>query len=255
MIKLFDHPGLRPPLQGGEFIPWDIYSARVLAAYCSYYDMQECQFWVQDHPGPAGHPSTGGELSAAISLVDGFAVLAAKESADWEELVAFLTMQPWSRLQCDAETAEKLPFPVEWRSMLLRFAAPKKELAQENITAANDPGVVYDILTRCGLGAKNRNEWMADLALRWRRGTAQTWLLNDVCTGSAMAVTPGHVYIGALGTLPEHRGRGLAGRLVAHICGQYAGREIRLSCREELRGFYENIGFERVGEMSTMGKL
>ena len=224
-----------------EFTPWDIYGARVLAAYRSYYDIQECQFWAQDD-------------SSVISLVDGFAVLSAKECADWEELAAFLRMQAWSRLQCDAEAGEKLPFPMEWRSMSLRFVAPKKEFAHDAIAVAHDPGKVYDILARCGLGAQKRNDWMADLALRWRRGTAQTWMLGEACTGSAVAVTPEYIFIGALGTLPEYRGQGFAGQLVSHICEQYAGREIWLSCRKALQGFYESIGFERAGDMITLKK-
>ena len=225
-----------------EYVPWDIFSARVLAAYRSYFDMPECQLWMQDD-------------TSVISLVDGFVILAAQDNADWEELIAFLRMQPWSRLQCGADAAAKLPFPIEWRSMLVRFVAPKKDFIQDNISLiADDPGEVYDILAQCGLGAKNRNDWMADLALRWRRGTAQTWMLKEVCTGSAVAVTPGHVFIGALGTLPEHRGRGLAGKLITHICGQYDGREVWLTCKEELQDFYESIGFERVGDMITLQK-
>ena len=224
-----------------RFEPWDIYSARVLAAYRSYFDMPECQFWAQDN-------------SSVLSLVDGFAVLSAKPSADWEELAAFLHMQPWSRLQCSAEAAAMLPFAIEWRSMMLCFAAPKKEFSIEKITIADDPGMVFDILTRCGLGVQNRNDWMADLALRWRRGTAQTWILGKACTGSAIAITEDYVFVGALGTLPEARGKGLAGRLLARIAGEMAGREIWLSCREELQGFYESIGFERTGGMLTLYK-
>ena len=79
-------------------------------------------------------------------------------------------------------------------------------------------------------------------------------MLGEVCTGSTMAIAPGHVYIGALGTLPEHRGQGLAGQLISHICEQYAEREVWLSCREELRDFYESIGFERAGDMITLHK-
>jgi len=221
-----------------SFEPWDMFSARVLAAYRSYDD---ALCWAQDD-------------TSVISLVDGFAILSVKKNADWEELIAFLHMQPWSRLQCDADTAARLPFPVEWRSMLVWFVAPKMKPGNANIALASDPGVVYDILARCGLGVKNRNDWMADLALRWRRGTAQTWLLGEACTGSAVAVTEEFAFIGALGTLPEARGKGLAGKLISHICGQYAGREIWLSCREELQGFYEGIGFERAGDMITLQK-
>lgn len=231
MIKLLDHP----------FVPWDIFSARVLAAYRSYYDMPGCQFWVQD------------DISV-ISLVDNFAILAARENAGWEELAAFLRMQPWSRLQCDEAAAGELPFPIEWRSMQLRFAAPKKEFAHSNIAVAGDPGEVYDILARCFPDMKNRADWMADLALRWRRGTARSWVMDDLATASSMAMTEGFAFLGAVGTLPEARGKGLAGRLLAHIAWEMRGREAWLSCREELQGFYEGIGFERVGDMMTLQK-
>lgn len=228
MMKLLD----------GELEPWDLFSARVLAARRSYDD---ALCWIQDD-------------TSVISLVDGFAMLSAKPEADWEELIAFLQMQPWLHLQCNSETAEKLPFPVEWRSMLVRFAASKKEFAHEGIAAANDPGEVYDILARCFPGMQNRNDWMADLALRWRRGTAKSWVLEGKCTASALAMTERYAFLGAVGTLPEARGRGLAGRLLTRVAGEMAGREVWLSCREALQGFYEGIGFERAGDMLTLRK-
>ena len=156
-----------------DFAPWDVYSARALSAYRSYGDGQ---FWLQDG-------------TAAISLVDGFAILSAKENADWEELTAFLRMQPWTRLQCDAAIAARLPFDIEWASVLFQFIAP---LLPDTCTPTPtmDVAEVYEILKRCGFPElKNRAEWMADLALRWRKGTARTWLLDDACTATALALT------------------------------------------------------------------
>lgn len=226
-----------------EFMPWDIFSARVLAAYRSYYDIPASQFWLQWEED---------QVTAAISLVDGFAVFSAKEQADYEELNAFLQMQPWFRLQCAADTAEKLPFSTEWASMLVRFEEPKPDPL--GCKLASDPGEVYDILKRCFTEAElqNRNDWMADLMLRWRRGTAKSWLLDGACTVSALAVTEGFAFLGAVGTLPEARGKGLAGQLLRHIAGELTGREIWLSCREQLQGFYESIGFIRAGDMLTL---
>jgi len=220
------------------FEPWDIFSARVLAAHRSYDD---AQFWMQDE-------------SSAISLVDGFAIFAAKENADWEELIAFLQMQPWRRLQCSADVAEKLPFPIKWHSMQLRFVALKKEFDHDNIVPASDPSEVYDILARCFPDMKNRNDWMADLALRWRRGTAKSWIIEGMCTVSAIAMSENYAFLGAVGTVPEARGKGLAGRLLAYAAEEMSGREVWLSCREELQGLYESIGFERAGDMITLRK-
>jgi GNAT superfamily N-acetyltransferase len=67
-----------------------------------------------------------------------------------------------------------------------------------------------------------------------------------------MAITENYAFLGALGTLPEARGKGLAGRLLAQIAGEMAGRETWLSCREELRGFYASVGFEHAGEMVAL---
>ncbi|MCL2299389.1 MAG: GNAT family N-acetyltransferase [Firmicutes bacterium] len=234
MIKLLD----------GEFTPWDIYSACVLAAYRSYDDGL-C--WLQTAGGMNAAPT------AVLSLVDGFAILAVRDHPDWEELAAFLRMQPWSRLQCGAAIAEKLPFPVEWTSICLRFSQPK-QADSAGIARANDPGEVYGILARCFPDMENRNDWMADLALRWRKGTAKSWVLDNTCTASALALTEHYAFLGALGTLPEARGRGLAGRLLTYIAGEMAGREVWLSCREELQGFYESIGFERAEDRITLKK-
>jgi len=228
------------------FEAWDSLSARVLASWQSY----DSHAWLQHPPPP---PLAEGGLAAVISIVDGFAVLAANENANWEELGLFLRMQPWSRLQCESQFAANLPFETEWASLIMRFASAKMPPAA-SCRIASDPAIACDILTQCDLNIKNRNDWMADLALRWRRGTAKTWLLDDICTGSAVAIAPGHVYIGAVGTLPEHRGQGHASRLVAHICAYYHGREAWLSCREGLGNFYGKIGFEIAGEMSTLTK-
>ena len=75
-------------------------------------------------------------------------------------------------------------------------------------------------------------------------------------TASAVAMAKRYCFIGAVGTVPEARGRGLAGQLVTHIAllQQAQGREVWLSCKEELLGFYGSIGFARAGEMATLRK-
>jgi len=222
-----------------DFTPWDCFSARVLASWHS----NDGQHWVQDN-------------SAVLSVRnDGFAVLAAHDDANWEELCAFLQMQLWNRLQCAAEIAARLPFKTEWTSLTMRFVEPKLVPVQRG-RLATDPREVYDVLIHCDLEIKHRNDWMADLARRWRHGTARTWMLDAVCTASAisMGTTGGHVWLAAVGTLPEHRGQGLASQLVAYVCECCGGQTIWLTCREELRGFYETIGFAPAGQMATLQK-
>lgn len=224
------------------FAPWDSYSARVHASWAAYGG--SAQFWLQD------------DAAAAIAIVDGFAVLAVTERTDWEELTWFLQLQPWQRLQCEERAARRLPFPAAWTSCMLHFDTLKQPVELSLPCLQNpEPQLVYDLLTACGFpGMQQRNEWMADMVLRWRKGSAKTWLLGDCSTASAMAITPEHVFLGALGTLPEHRGKGLARQLLGHIYGEFPGRTLWLSCREELLGFYEDIGFSLTGRMATLQK-
>jgi len=42
--------------------------------------------------------------------------------------------------------------------------------------------------------------------------------------------------------------------LIAYVCAQFTDRDVWLTCREELRSFYESIGFERAGDMITLHK-
>ena len=234
------------------FCAQDALGARILAALRSYTGLcgsDAAQCWAQSCA------VAGESLAAAIALADGFATLYAEESADWDELAAFLRMQPWRRLQCGAETAAHLPFAEAWRSRVLRFRSPGREpLEGVEIIRAEDLRTVYDLLEHSFASVKNRDLWMADMALRWRRGTARSWLLlrkgEALATASAIALTETFAYIGAVATLPEARGQGLAGELLARVAEQTqaAGREVVLSCLPELAGFYRGVGFGEAGE-------
>ncbi|MDR3313834.1 MAG: GNAT family N-acetyltransferase [Oscillospiraceae bacterium] len=237
----------------------DPLAARALASLRSYAGLRgtdAAQCWVQE-AAPA-------QVTAALSLADGFAVLSATAEADRAELTAFLRMIPWHNLQCDAAVAQHLPYPEDWDSCVVRFNAPARAMpAGLAISPANDPGTVYDLLERCGFpDIKNRSLWLADMALRWRRGTAQSWLIHkndNICNSdntvaalgaaSAMAITERLTFLGAVGTLPEARGQGLAGMLLTKIATeqQAQGRAVYLSCRRELLGFYQSVGFAEAG--------
>ena len=55
--------------------------------------------------------------------------------------------------------------------------------------------------------------------------------------------------IGAVATLPEHRGKGYAGALVTALARQLntKGKRADLMCEEKLTQFYNNLGFEKTG--------
>ena len=232
-----------------QFCAHDALGARILATLRSYTGLtgsDAAQCWAQE---------INDQPIAVISLIDGFATLYANESADWDELAIFLQMQSCLHLQCDAQIARHLPLEEAWRSQVLRFNAPARApLIGVEIIRANDPSEIFELLESNFASVKNRELWMADMALRWRRGTARSWLLRregvNHSTASAMALAENHAYLGAVATLPEMRGQGLAGELLARVAEQQKaeGREAILSCLPELAGFYQSVGFETAGE-------
>ena len=233
MIRMLEASSIK------QFSPWDIYSARVLSAWRTYGNGQ---FWQQnDH-------------QAAISLVDGFIHFSATEDADFEELTAFLQMLPWERLRCDSALIDRLPFPVEQQSMTVRFIAPKKQ-GNPNIHFVKEIDEFFEII-RQGFPDVDQHAYAKDLALRWQRGTAQTWTLDGMCTASAVDITENFCFLGGVATLPQARGKGLAGQLLTEIASaqQRAGRDVYLSCKRELLPFYEGIGFAAVNDYAIFRK-
>lgn len=73
---------------------------------------------------------------------------------------------------------------------------------------------------------------------------------------AVFSLTDTEAYISGIATLPEHRGKGYASALTAHLCGRFGGkaacgkkntRAISLICENSLAGFYTRLGFKKAG--------
>lgn len=99
---------------------------------------------------------------------------------------------------------------------------------------------------------------MADLFLKRRQGAKILSLSkneNLCATAGIYAVGKESSLLSAVGTLPEHRGKGLAGFLVSQICEEelLQGRKVFVMTEEEsLSRFYERIGFIRNGRWAIL---
>ncbi|OIH97463.1 MULTISPECIES: GNAT family N-acetyltransferase [unclassified Curtobacterium] len=60
--------------------------------------------------------------------------------------------------------------------------------------------------------------------------------------------TPPAWVIGRVATSPDHRGRGIAGRLVAAVLAEHEGDPVVLHAQEYVAALYERHGFVRFGE-------
>ncbi|MEG1932232.1 MAG: GNAT family N-acetyltransferase [Pygmaiobacter sp.] len=102
-------------------------------------------------------------------------------------------------------------------------------------------------LSRSGLLGVDADAWYADACARRNRGLAEIW---TVCDGEDIIATAGvyarrrdAAYISAVATRADHRGRGLASGLVQGLADAYGDGTVTLRCTEELRPFYERLGF------------
>lgn len=108
----------------------------------------------------------------------------------------------------------------------------------------NDPplGEVYEVLkTAFDIEFE---PWYLDMSHRIRHGVSSFRMLE----GSVLAVQHnlnGEALLSQIATLPEARRHGNASRLILSVCAELAGSAVYLVCGDELKGFYERIGFRR----------
>lgn len=82
-------------------------------------------------------------------------------------------------------------------------------------------------------------------------GTGHHWIeIGDEIAAYARTLTEpdGAVRIGRVVTAPEHRGGGLAGVLVADLVERLGAGELVLDAQSHLAGWYEQQGFDVVGD-------
>lgn len=101
-------------------------------------------------------------------------------------------------------------------------------------------------LRQANLLAADPDAWYADACLRCRRGAVIAAVEGEngyLSTAGVYAVRPQSAYLTGVATSPAARGQGFAQAAVAALCERFAEKELLLRCAEELRGFYEQLGF------------
>ncbi len=90
--------------------------------------------------------------------------------------------------------------------------------------------------------------WYAEASHRVRHGIGKAYLLDGACTAYVSCRVDGVAYLAQLATLPQERGRGLAGTLLRHVVAREtsSGRELWVQCTDGMRPFYQARGFRRV---------
>lgn len=171
--------------------------------------------------------------------------------AEWREFVRFLSLQT---LLCGKSAANAMGLDDADSGAIMRYAASANVPSAEGISpcdASFSYREVYDLLRLCGFELGQYDAWLSDFALRVRRGAADVLCIRADTTVAAASVlfrSDKAVYLGAVGTHPEYRGRGLAGNLVLRLA--QCGKRAEILCKPHRVTFYESLGFRRNGEFT-----
>ncbi len=230
-----------------EFCGADAFGTRILAQLQAYAGQSFAGFWVQEQ---------GGRLSAVCSRVDGALCLSMNEErVDIMELRAFLQQLGFSYALMELSCAENLGYVPERQGAIQRFQKAAVSPAVAQTMRSDELAQVWRLLTDSGfrhLGSYG--DWLADIAAKYRCGAAQFFAVHhaaqlQACAG-VLFRTRQAAFLGAIAAKPECRGKGIAGGLVTAIAlaEQREGRRVELFCEENVSGFYQKIGFEKIGE-------
>ncbi|MBP5273290.1 MAG: GNAT family N-acetyltransferase [Clostridia bacterium] len=200
-----------------------------------------------------------GELTAFLSKYYGALAVCGREDADTEELIAFLK----------AVAPGSLNGPSE---LLQAFAAQGEEGCVMELKRGGDCTAVpvstgdsltvvrndrfrefYEVVSEShpDFAGADYSAFLTDLSHRVRHNTAETALLTrgdrPVATAAALSILPGAVYLGAVATVPDERGRHYASTCLRVLCDAFSERRVFLLCRPEKQAFYERLGFVCTG--------
>lgn len=234
-----------------EICSSDVFGTRILAYFNTYsWNFDFVRFWVQINEN--------GDVTAAISLIDGSMTLTCNENADFEELSAFIKMIGYSSLQCERQVMSKLDIAENIWGYVVSYENITDREKYKNIALCEDINYsdIYSLIKSADLlGVGDYLPWLSDVTYRVKKGTAKAALAveNGEPAACAMAlfITENAALLGAVATDKNHRGKGLGGGLVTLLGNEMlnSGKRAELLCKHDsIVDFYRSIGFTVAGE-------
>lgn len=207
-----------------------------LLAYGTGYDFLTA--WVQETD----------KITALITRFYGAFTVHAGEGADINEIDEFLAAMGASAVVSDCRPGNKYVMKLEKGA-----DCTASSVTNCNCIGNSDFRAFYGIISEChdDYDAASFEDWYVDMSHRVRHGTADIFLLSFdgtfVSAAAALSVTPHCVFLSAISTLPQFRGRHFAHTLIKEICDRYSDRTVYLFCDEDKVPFYEKAGFSNTG--------
>ena len=170
--------------------------------------------------------------------------------ADADELAAFAG---WCGAGLIAGREADLPRLPGWHGAVHAvLRCPSCDVAPLPPDDHADLRIVYEILSCDDDFAAQSSflPWLSDLRRRMATGCAHVYLLDDAATALVTAVGCHHALITSVATLPCHRRRGLATRLVGGACAHLLARGLTpvvVAQNAQSIPFYQRLGFLPAG--------
>ena len=186
--------------------------------------------------------------TATLAIMDGDAVL----DGDSEEARLFLTMDPSvRRVRTDEINARRLAAMWQTDALCGDVMTPAATMTVDPAVEPLSPRDYWAVIQAVfGDALPAFDAWYTDVSHRWRHEQCRLVGIRESGQPVAVAMTtaedPHRGVIGAVATLPTHRGRGYAGRIVTSLATtlEAAGKTVYLSPKNEYaRALYERLGF------------
>ncbi len=190
--------------------------------------------------------------------LDGDMTLCCRSTANFEEIAEFLRFAGYKSVVCTAETSMNIGFMPDSSGLRLRHTGEimQCDIKTESPVSFEEYKAVFDTLVICGHFRENGfNDWYADITRRINSSTASLSYIREngraVSSASVLFETEDSIFLGAVSTLPECRGRGLAGKIVSSLLTN--DKTCRLNCRNNgiFENFYKPLGFVLEGEFTV----
>lgn len=234
-----------------SFCDRDVFGTRIKAYFnCYSTDYDFVKFWVQT--------DEDGTVTAAISRVDGDMTVSASD-ADFEELWQFIKIVGFTTIQCERVVGRHFTDDETLWGYVVEFKE-KTEAKEISLKQNFELKEIYNIIKAENLtGVGGYLPWLSDTTFRINRGTAKPLLceIDGKNAGCAMVLfrTDRASLLGAVATVPEYRGRGVARALVTRLANEELtnGNRVELLCKSDsIVEFYKSIGFTVTNEWSLI---
>lgn len=201
----------------------------LLFAYGTGYDF--CRFFVSE--------------DFILCETDGSFIVCETGNTDTiSELSDFIKFNGFTEIFCSERMGEIIAKKLECTANkvnLMRFCG--KSVICDGVDCEPPLDGVFSILSSSF--ELDYSRWYTDMSHRIRHGVAKARCLDN----SALIVQHdlnGEALLSQIATLPEHRGKGNASRLILAVCKELSGSDVFVICDDDLLNFYSKLGFEKV---------